>query len=144
MDNNFFGVEFINKNQQKVEVKLAEVKVVVLYFSASWCPPCQQFTPLLADFYNEINLEKKQLEIIWVNFEEHLDRFNEYITHMPWPAIPFSDPRVQQLIEKYEVKGVPTVTVVKLNGDVAVKNGKQDVMVEGEGAFDKWLKLVQQ
>lgn len=35
------------------------------------------------------------------------------------------------------------MTVVKHNGDVVVKNGKQDVMVEGEGAFDKWLKLVE-
>lgn len=43
---------------------------------------------------------------------------------MPWPAIPFGDVRIQQLIDKYEIKGVPTVLVVKKNGDVALKNGK--------------------
>ncbi|MFN9909829.1 MAG: thioredoxin-like domain-containing protein [bacterium] len=35
-----------------------------LFFSAGWCPPCQTFLPKLVEFYNEINLETKILEII--------------------------------------------------------------------------------
>jgi nucleoredoxin len=35
-------------------------KVIGIYFSAHWCPPCRQFTPLLAEFYTK-NKEKKQL-----------------------------------------------------------------------------------
>jgi len=38
--------------------------VVCLFFSAGWCAPCQTFLPILIDFYNEINLENKILEII--------------------------------------------------------------------------------
>ena len=37
----------------------AKDKVVVLSFFATWCPPCKAFTPLLIDFYNEINIEEK-------------------------------------------------------------------------------------
>ena len=25
--------------------------IVLYYFSAHWCPPCRQFTPMLKDFY---------------------------------------------------------------------------------------------
>jgi nucleoredoxin len=25
--------------------------LVLYYFSAHWCPPCRQFTPMLKDFY---------------------------------------------------------------------------------------------
>ena len=32
-------------------------KYVLLFFSAEWCPPCNQFVQVLKDFYNEVNLE---------------------------------------------------------------------------------------
>jgi Thioredoxin-like len=34
---------------------LKEVDFVLLYFSASWCPPCQGFSPVLKVFYQSIN-----------------------------------------------------------------------------------------
>jgi len=30
-------------------------EIVCLYFSAFWCPPCQNFTPVLKDFYLKVN-----------------------------------------------------------------------------------------
>ena len=30
---------------------LAGKKVVIVFFSAHWCPPCRLFTPVLKDFY---------------------------------------------------------------------------------------------
>ena len=42
-----------NKNGQLVSAEsvLQEVDIICFYFSAHWCPPCRQFTPVLADFY---------------------------------------------------------------------------------------------
>ena len=30
---------------------LAGKPIVMIYFSAHWCPPCKAFTPVLKDFY---------------------------------------------------------------------------------------------
>ncbi|GMI27121.1 hypothetical protein TeGR_g7891, partial [Tetraparma gracilis] len=43
--------------------------VLLLYFSASWCPPCRQLTPELVKFYNHANAEGKTVEVILVPCE---------------------------------------------------------------------------
>ena len=47
------------------EAALEGKDLVLFYFSAHWCPPCRQFTPLLKDFYD---VSQK----IFVNSIEHL------------------------------------------------------------------------
>ena len=47
------------------ESALAGKAVVCIYFSAHWCPPCRAFTPLLKDFYEEV--EGEGVEIIFVS-----------------------------------------------------------------------------
>jgi len=44
----------VHRNGGKIEKgaqALAGKKVVVLYFSAQWCPPCRIFMPILKEFY---------------------------------------------------------------------------------------------
>ena len=42
-------------------------KYVLLFFSGGWCPPCEQFLQVLKDFYSEINIDKKMIEIIFIS-----------------------------------------------------------------------------
>ena len=34
------------------DAAMADKELILYYFSAHWCPPCRQFTPLLKDFYD--------------------------------------------------------------------------------------------
>ena len=38
---------------------LADKELILYYFSAHWCPPCRQFTPMLKDFYEVTTLLMK-------------------------------------------------------------------------------------
>ena len=42
-------------------------KIVALYFSASWCPPCKLFTPVLKAAYEAANKSGKKFEVVWVS-----------------------------------------------------------------------------
>ena len=50
--NNTSGSENDKTNEAAV---LARSSYIALYFGAAWCPPCRQFTPMLAAAYEKIN-----------------------------------------------------------------------------------------
>ena len=52
-------------------------KYVLIYFSAHWCPPCQRFTPLLADFYDE-HKDKYSFEVLFVSSDREEGRMMDF------------------------------------------------------------------
>lgn len=88
-----------------------------MFFSANWCPPCHTFLPILIDFYNEINLETKILEIIYVPRDKSKEEFEEHYEKMPWISIPYGDSRNRRLVEAHDIKGIPILYVLKKNGE---------------------------
>ena len=67
-------------------------KVIGLYFSAHWCPPCRAFTPQLAEFYKTVkSSHKDDFDIVFVSSDKDEAGFKDYFASMPWKALPFSD-----------------------------------------------------
>lgn len=87
--------------------------LVAVYFSASWCPPCQSFTPVLAEFYK---LHSKDIEIVYLSSDHSDEEFAGYFGKMPWVAQPIdltSALLKQELATKCKVKGVPALIVLE-------------------------------
>ena len=74
-------------------------KVVAIYFSAAWCPPCQQFTPLLRDLFVEARKRGLPFQVVFVSVDRRLEEMEKYFTekHGDWLLIPFDDP-VQEYV----------------------------------------------
>ena len=109
-----------------------------LYFSAHWCPPCRGFTPKLINFYNVVNKNNKQLEIIFVSSDKSEAEFNEYYNSMPWLSIPFKDESIQNLKETFEIMGIPTFLV--FNSDGKLIDGKARTTVENRYPKDGYTE----
>jgi len=48
-----FGTSEVSKESLK------SAKIVAMFFSAHWAPPCRGFTPVLEDFYEIVNKVEK-------------------------------------------------------------------------------------
>ena len=111
---------------------LAGKKVIALYFSASWCPPCRSFTPLLTDFYNA---NKDDLEIIFVSSDRDEDSFSQYFGKMPWlasvPGYSGADANARQrkMAEMFKIQGIPSLIILDAKtGNFITDNGRTQVM----------------
>lgn len=40
-------------------------KLLAIYYSMHDCPPCREFTPMLADLYSELNEDERTFEVIY-------------------------------------------------------------------------------
>jgi len=91
-----------------------EGKVIVLYFSAHWCPPCRGFTPELVKTVGKLKAAGKAFEIIFVSSDRDQKSFQEYFGSMGphFLAIPQGDPRKAKLSSFFGVEGIPTLVTV--------------------------------
>merc|ERR1712001_658758 len=87
---------------------LHSADVVGLYFAAYSSPSCQEFTPKLAELYNECKDKNKKFEIVFVSSDGDEDAFNKYFIEMPWCALIFNERSVkEELSELFGVSGIP-------------------------------------
>jgi nucleoredoxin len=111
-------------------------KIVGLYFSAHWCPPCRGFTPQLAVFYEDLKEEQgDQFEVVFVSSDRDQQSWQEYFNEMPWLALPFDDrARKAALSEKYGVRGIPTLVILDgKTGKLITTDGRGKVTQDPKG-----------
>ena len=135
-----FGPKLLKREQEDglATDSLSSVPVIGLYFSAKWCAPCKTFTPKLAKFYQEVNGEDQQIEIIYISGDQDEDDFDEYFGTMPWTAAHFDDDILDTINAKYQVSSIPTFIIINQDGSVKLKNGKELIESQGAGALDSF------
>ena len=91
-------------------------KYYVFYYTASWCPPCQAFTPTLVDWYK--NHKNDNFELVLITSDRDAKAMEGYAAEkkMPWPQLKHS--RTANFKKKFQhgVTGIPSVIVCDLEG----------------------------
>jgi thiol-disulfide isomerase/thioredoxin len=105
---------------------LTNKRAIGLYFSAHWCPPCKEFTPILGKKYEALQAAGKDFELIFVSSDRDEATFNSYHASMPFLALPFSErAKKEQLSDQYGVRGIPTLVILDgATGEVINKNAR--------------------
>ncbi|KAF4321182.1 hypothetical protein BBO99_00005127 [Phytophthora kernoviae] len=109
-------------------------KVIGLYFSGHYCPPCRKFTPLLDVVYSDIkDAGHTDVEIVFVSSDKEEGKFKEYYEEMPWLALPYARRDLKlELCEKFGIKTVPTLIFFNEKGEVVEREGRHFVTDNSE------------
>ena len=134
-----FGERLRTAHNKPVSVDTLSDKVIGVYFSAHWCPPCRTFTPELVKFYDKLKKDEKPFEIVFVSSDRSKDAMYEYMEEMDmkWLALPYGDEHRALLSSKFGVSGIPMFVVLNSKGELITKNGRSEVM-GGTKAFKNW------
>lgn len=95
-------------------------KLIALYHSAYWCPPCRKFTPQLVAFYTRVAAAHPEFEIVFVSNDKSASAMEGYMRddQMPWPAVSFDKVPGNAGLMKYFGESIPCLVVVDENGKV--------------------------
>ena len=135
-----FSPQLINSKGRKIDTATAlQGKMVAVYFSASWCGPCRNFTPQLVKFYKSVK-SKSNLEIVFISSDKTDKDMMKYMKNdkMPWLATAFQHPAAMNLKKELGVHGIPKLVVFDKNGKLISPNARWDVVILGTKAVKAW------
>ena len=119
--------------------------LALLFFTASWCPACTRFGPLLADFQEELG--GSPLPVVCISRDRTEAEFRASLSaeHVPddWLALSFAERELgRQLEAALGVRLIPSLAVLRI-ADAAIVSPVADArseVIAGPASYAKWLE----
>jgi nucleoredoxin len=127
------------RTEEEVEYVAEDNDIVGVFFSASWCGPSHEFTPLLKKAYEEYRAESKGFEVVFVSLDENVEQFNTYFAEMPWLALPYATTEEEvtlraDIMKLYAVKYIPKLVMINAqSGEVITEDGVAAIRYKAKG-----------
>eukprot|EP01083_Nonionella_stella_P200625 734579_1 len=133
------------ENSEPTSTIMKDKDLVLLYFSASWCPPCKQFTPVLSEFYTK-HCAQNKVEIVYISSDRDVESFKTYYNKMTFKSLPVHDSAdiKQNIANKLKISGIPSLIVLEAKtGHFVTDNARMEVSAvngseSGEELIQKW------
>lgn len=118
LDGNLVALKGKGLSAQKDFVK--PTKYYLFYYTASWCGPCQKFTPSLVEFYNAKKPGNDEFEIILVTSDSDEDSMEGYAVEkkMTWPQLKLSKVERFKKEFKHPGRGIPNLVLTDTQGKI--------------------------
>lgn len=97
-------------------------KLIALYYSAHWCPPCRAFTPILSKFYDDASKTNPEFELIFISADRTASDMQKYMEwgKMNFPAVAFDQIKSCKWIGENSASGIPYLVVFDADGKMVL------------------------
>lgn len=104
-------------------------KFVILEFWGTWCGPCIPEIPRLQMLWEQHG--ESNLFILGIALDDNEEVVNEFIEErdMPWPQILQSDRYRGELVELFNVVGIPRMYLLNPSGEIVARDLRGEEMV---------------
>jgi thiol-disulfide isomerase/thioredoxin len=124
---------------------LDQTRVFALYYGASWCAPCRQFSPGFVKFINRVAAENPRLTVVLMSNDKNDADMLGYMKEerMPWPAVPLATLSQSPLLLSFVHGAIPQLAIVDRHGKLladAYDRGRYVGPQHAVDALDKLLK----
>ena len=131
------NVIFLDKKDQKLNIKNFNGNLILLNFWATWCEPCKEEMPSLNKLQTNPNLDNLKIFAINIGKENRKNVDNFFLDLNIENFEPYYDPP-STLAKIFSLRGIPTSILFN-------KNGKEFARIIGSVDFDNpklvnWLK----
>ena len=114
-------------------LSLEGAEYLLVYLSASWCPPCRAYTPHLAAWVAEHGARHKA-RALFVSGDSDEGAATEYNKKMGFPMAAFSRPAFSALMAAWGLRGVPSLVVLRVaDGAVVTKRAREKMLADPAG-----------
>ena len=131
------NVIFLDKKDNKINIKNFDGNLIILNFWATWCEPCKEEMPSLDRL--QVDSTLINLKVFAINIgKENKNKVNKFFEDLNIKNFePYFDPPTT-LAKKFSLRGVPTSILID-------KNGQEFARIIGSIDFDDkkfidWLK----
>eukprot|EP01059_Diplonema_ambulator_P021603 TRINITY_DN35908_c0_g1_i1.p1 TRINITY_DN35908_c0_g1~~TRINITY_DN35908_c0_g1_i1.p1 ORF type:complete len:174 (+),score=27.06 TRINITY_DN35908_c0_g1_i1:45-566(+) len=112
-----------------------DVKVVGFYFSASWCPPCRQFSPMLA----ELAEGSEDFRVVLIPGDRTEEDYARYLGQYPFLGVPFSSPARATMLRTMNATMMPTLHIYNAEtGELITTWGRTAVSTNKKNCVKHW------
>ena len=118
---------FHTRIREKVDVAKLRGKVVLIYFCASWCPPCVHEYPNLKSVYDRYH--KKGFEIVGISADKTRAQFDLYSKRkkIPWPQHYEDNAWEGSFMKQFRVEYIPRLFLLDHTGRVAAQDTRKNL-----------------
>lgn len=138
-----FGETLTDASGQEVPVDSLKGKLIGVYFSAMWCPPCRAFTPELVKLRDR---KDDEFEVVFISSDRTEEDKQKYMKdyRMKWLTVPMDSPKVAELRRQFSVSGIPKLVVIDDQGNVISTEARKEVAANANKALREWKKATNQ
>ena len=137
-----FGNQLYRSDGVPVGSEALEGKTLIgIFFANPGCPACGAFTPLLVDAYQELKESGRSFEVVLVSLGLSDAMLQQYMAEMemPWLAESPGSKQANALVQRYNVRWVPTLVIVDKDARTVSMFGRDEVAEYGAAAYDDWM-----